>query len=82
MSQQTWTPNPGVPGLADFGVEGAKCQIWGVAFWVKKVPISTIYRGCVGGRPVTKLRGCPLPEAGAQHYRAGGEPETIFSDIQ
>ena len=20
MSQQTWTPNPGVPGLADFGI--------------------------------------------------------------
>ena len=82
MSQQTWTPNPGVPGLADFGWMGQKVKFGGSDFGSKRSLLVLYIGGCVGGRTVTKLRGCPLPEAGAQHYRAGGEPETIFSDIQ
>ena len=69
---------PGVPGLADFGI----LTILGRSlFGGPKTPLLVVYIGRVWGRgdAVTTRRGggyrtlCPVPEAGAQHYRAGGE---------
>ena len=69
---------PGVPGLADFGISTS----WGGSgFGGPKTPLLVIYIGRVWGRgdAVTTRRGggyrthSPVPEAGAQHYRAGGE---------
>ena len=55
MSQQTWTPNPGVPGLADFWAIGFSHFFWGPpdfggSGWRGDFfPISYIYREGVGG---------------------------------
>ena len=55
MSQQTWTPNPGVPGLADFGGVGKSHFLGdppksgGRGGGVKISPISYIYREGVLG---------------------------------
>ena len=73
----------GSPENLILGWMGRKVKFGGGPILGPKSSLLVLYIGsCVGGRTVTKLRGRPLPEAGAQLYRAGGEPETIFSDIQ
>ena len=85
MSQQTWTPLRGYPDWLILGFSfshflGDPPISGGRGGGVKILPISYIYREVVlGGAAVTTRRGggyrthSPVPEAGAQHYRAGGE---------
>ena len=84
MSQQTWTPPRGYPGrlisggriltfLGDPPISGGRGG--GVRFSLLVIYIG---RGLGGSSSDKQARrrisnAPPLPEAGAQHYRAGGE---------
>ena len=84
MSQQTWTPPRGYPGrlilggrifsfLGDPPISGGRGG--GV---ISSLLVLYIGRGFGGSCSDYKARrrisnAHPLPEAGAQHYRAGGE---------
>ena len=74
------SPGKLISGGSDFDVFGGPPDFGGSGWRGDFVPISYIYReGCLGGPAVTTRRGggyrtlSPVPEAGAQHYRAGGE---------